>query len=260
MTPYYAKVATARQLAPRERVSTSHIIDARSAPPAAVAPPPPALQPTVVVPPPPIKKTHLLEHPLAQQALTNLRNKDTAPQQFRLTCSNLLMMLLIEATRTLPVREHTVETGTGSATGRALTRPVILLTVARHGLGLAHNMADLFPHLLVGIISMDRSLDGRAVEPRLHIANTPALGDASVILFDPVVASGGSAQAALNLVRRAGATDVTLVSFLFSLPGLSRVQSSFPTLKVWTAGIDDELDPKRGPLPGLGSFTERLYG
>jgi uracil phosphoribosyltransferase len=94
----------------------------------------------------------------------------------------------------------------------------------------------------------------------LHIANAPALADVRVILFDPVVASGGSVSQALNLLRRCGAIDVSLISFLVSLPGLSRLQSSFPDLTVWTAAIDSELDPKRGPLPGLGNFAERLYG
>jgi uracil phosphoribosyltransferase len=258
MTPYFAKMSPLRQLAARENIAAKSTSPAK---PAAATPA--AATPAVAVPappPPPVRNMHLLEHPLAQHSLTTLRNKDTPSYQYRVTCNQLLVLLLIEATRALPIRERAVETGTGAATGHALTKPVIFLTVARHGLGLAHNMADLFPNLLVGMISLDRSAEGKAVEPRLHIANAPALGDASVILFDPVVASGASAQAAITLVRRSGATDISLVSFLFSLPGLSRMQSSFPNLRVWTAGIDPELDPKRGPLPGMGNFAERLYG
>lgn len=242
MTPYFAKVTGARRSVPREL------------PPAEVS------VPRLSSNPPPVKKTHLLEHPLAQHALAILRNKDTPPHLFRLVSNQLLMLLMLEAARHVPVRRLSVQTAAGAHEGHALSKPIVVLTVARHGLGLAHNVADLFPDLLVGVISMDRGPDGKSVEPRLHIANAPALGDACVILFDPVVASGGSAHAALNLVRRSGATELSLISLLVSLPGLSRLQSSFPDLQVWTAAIDTELDAKRGPLPGLGNFAERLYG
>lgn len=208
---------------------------------------------------PAVKRLHLVEHPLAQHALTALRDKHTPPPEFRVISNQLLILLALEATRTLPVRNHAVETATGPHVGQVLTKPVVFLSITRHGLGLAHSMADIFPNLLVGAISLDRAGEGQDYEPRLHIVNAPALSDARVILFDPVVASGLSATLALNLVRRSGATDISFVSFLVSLPGLSRLQSALPDLMVWTAAIDTELDPKRGPLPGMGNFAERLY-
>jgi len=209
---------------------------------------------------PAVKKTHLLEHPLAQHAVTMLRNKLTSPAQFRTICNQLLVLLTVESARTLPTRDESIETALAPHTGQVLARPVVFLSVTRHGLGLSHAIADFIPGVLVGAVSLERAPDSHAMEPRLHLPNAPALGDVRVILFDPVVASGGSVSVALNLLRRSGATDISLLSFLVSLPGLSRIQSSFPDVTVWTAAIDSEMDPKRGPLPGLGNFAERLYG
>jgi uracil phosphoribosyltransferase len=236
--------------------------------------------------PPAARKVNVAEHPLAQHGLMALRNKHTAPAQFRQISNQLLVLLAVEATRSLPTRDELVETAHGASvttapwavppaapvreetngnrapthTGQVLARPVVFLSITRHGLGLAHNLVDFFPGVHVGAISLDRAGDGPGVESRLHLVNAPALGDARVILFDPVVATGSSASAALNLARRSGATDLTLISFLISFQGLTRLQNSVPDLTVWTAGIDSNWDSKRGALPGLGNFAERLYG
>lgn len=227
---------------------------------------PPSLPAAPVAPAPVIaaaplaKKNNVAEHPLAQHALTILRNKQTEPAQFRQISNQLLVLLALEATRNLPMRDEPVETRSNSHTGQVLAKPVIFLSVTRHGLGLAHNVADFFPGMLVGTVTLERKNENAAPEPRLHIVNAPALSDAKVILFDPVVTTGASATLALNFIRRSGATDVSLVSFLVSFAGLSRLQTALPDLTVWTAGIDHEWDSKKGPMPGLGNFAERLYG
>ena len=221
--------------------------------------PSPAPAPAVVAPPV-AKKINVSEHPFAQHALMALRNKHTEPAQFRQISNQLLVLLALEATRSLPTRDELIETHTTTHTGQVLAKPVIFLSVTRHGLGLAHGVADFFPGMLVGSITLERKGDNPGIEPRLHIVNAPALSDARVILFYPVVATGMSVTLALNFIRRSGANDITLVSFLSSLPGLSRLQTGSPDLSVWTAGIDSEWDSKRGPMPGLGNFAERLYG
>ena len=233
-------------------------ISAPAAPPAlpvekpAMPPPAPAVQA--------VKKINVAEHPLAQHALTALRNKHTQPTQFRQISNQLLVLLALEATRNLSTRDELVETHSTTHTGQTIEKPVIFLSITRHGLGLAHNVADFFPGMLVGTVTLERKGENSNVEPRLHIVNAPALSDAKVILFDPVVTTGMSATVALNFIRRSGATDVSLVSFLVSFGGLSRLQTSMPDLSIWTAGIDNEWDSKKGPMPGLGNFGERLYG
>ena len=225
--------------------------------------PPPVVSPVAAAPiaTAPVPKTiNVAEHSLARHALMLLRNKHTASAQFRQITNQLLVLLTLEATRTLPTRDELVETHSTTHTGQVLAKPVVFLSITRHGLGLAHSVANFFPELLVGTISLDRNGDNPHTEPRLHLVNAPALSDARVILFDPVVASGFSASQAINFIRRAGATDIVLLSFLSSFQGLSRLQSSSPELLVWTAGIDSDWDSKRGPMAGLGNFAERLYG
>ena len=206
------------------------------------------------------KKVTVVKHPVAQHALTALRSKLTAPHDFRTISNQLLVMLVMEATRTLPTREESVPGPADVVVGQTLAKPVVFLTIARQSLGLAHRMADFFPDLLVGSISLGHAEGGQQSVARLHLPHAPALSDARVIIFDPIVATGSSSSRAINLIRRSGASDISLVSFVISDPGLSRVQATFPDLAVWTAAIDFKLDARRGPLPGVGDFAERLYG
>jgi uracil phosphoribosyltransferase len=209
---------------------------------------------------PPPTNINVVEHPVAQHALTALRNKHTPTKQFRVFSNQLLVLLALEATRTLPTREELVETPADAHVGSALGKPVVFLSLARQGLGLAHTLADFIPGMSFGSITLDHSSNSRHHEPRLHLVNAPMLTDARVIIFDPVVGAGFSASSALHLIHASGASDISLLSFLISSPGLKRVQAAIPGLTVWTAAIEPELDPKRGPLPGLGNFAERLYG
>ena len=209
---------------------------------------------------PAVKKANVLEHPLAQHALTAMRNKHTLAQPFRDFSNQLLLFLTFEATRSLPTREETVEASVNSYHGKALAKPVVFLSVTRQAMGLAHNVVNFIPDVLVGAISISHRGGSQQPVPRLHLVNAPALSEARVILFDPVVARGFSARLALQLLRSAGASNLTLVSFILSPKGLMHLQSSIPDLTVWTAAIDSEWDSKRGPLPGLGNFAERMYG
>jgi uracil phosphoribosyltransferase len=210
--------------------------------------------------PAPARRVNVVEHPIASHALTGLRNRQTAPEQFRAFSNQLLVLLTMESTRTLPAREETVDTMVGPFGGRALGKPVVFLSLSRHGLGLVHNAASFVPGALVGMINLGPAGNSQAPDPRLHLVNAPALGGVRVILFDPVVATGLSATLSLDLLRRSGAVDISLLSFLVSGVGLERVQGASPDLAIWTAAIDTEWDSKRGPLPGLGNFGERLYG
>ncbi len=210
--------------------------------------------------PSPPRKFHIVDHPIAQHALTVLRNKHTPPDRFRWASNQLLAMLAWEATRTLPLREEAVETPHADHVGRALARPVVFLALTRHGLGLAHNIADVIPEVSVGAVSLERPHRDQPIEPRLHLISAPSLDTVRIFLFEPVVSGGLSATLALNHLRRSGATDIALLSFVVSSPGLEAVLADVPDVTVWTAAVDPEWDPKRGTIPGLGDFAGRLYG
>lgn len=201
----------------------------------------------------------VVEHPLAQHALTTLRNKHTASGPFREHSHQLLQLLMLEAMRTLPVKKEAVETNSYIHEGSIMAKPVVIFSVTRQAIGLTHRLSELIPGVQIGSISLNSTAGEEKIEPRMHIFNPPVLGDTRVILIDPIVATGLSASLALHLLRRSGASDISLVSFLLSSQGLGRIQSAFPEVPVWTAAVDDDWDAKRGPLPGIVNFAERMY-
>lgn len=209
----------------------------------------------------PASRVQIVDHPAAMHALTVLRDQQTPHYEFRRTSNQLLVLLAVEAMRSLTLRERRIETSAGSWNGGLLAKPVVFLSVTRDGLGLSHNLADCLPGLLVGGISIERTIESQVFQPRLHLASAPALSDARVILFDPVVSTGSTSGVALSLVRRLGATDISLVSFIVSSQGLLRLQADCPTLTVWTAGVDSDWDAtKRGSTQALADFGTRLFG
>lgn len=201
-----------------------------------------------------------MSHPLAAHALAVLRDRTTAAFPFRQAAQQLLMMMIYEACKAEKVRDTVVESFHGSCPGAVMVRPVLLLNVARHGLGIAHQAAELFPNLQVGSIGLEKNRDGRNVEARLHLANAPALTDATVLLFQPVISSGATGAVSLEMIQRFGAQNVFYLSFVASRQGIERLPSAHPQVRIITAGLDEEYDAKRGPLPGLGNFSARLFG
>jgi uracil phosphoribosyltransferase len=206
------------------------------------------------------RRTNVLDHPVAQHALAAMRSRHTPQNEFRDSSSQLLLHLAVEATRSLPSREESIETFAGLHSGRALARPVVFITVRRQSHGLGQVVSQIIPEVLMGTISLGHSSGSERLEPRLHMTSSPAFSDVRILLFDPVVTSGGSVCAAIDHLRRCGATDISLLSFVISGQGLARIEAALPDLTIWTAAVDRGWDKKLGPTPGLGNFSERLYG
>jgi uracil phosphoribosyltransferase len=206
------------------------------------------------------KRVNVIEHPLALSALTALRDKSTPPERFRMMSNLLLMLLTIEGMRDLPVRDRVINATDGASAGRVLGKPVLFISVNRSGLAPVHSIVDQIPNLLMGSISLERSGEKGALEPRLHFSAAPAMDNARVILFQPVVATGNSAAVALDLLRRGGASDMMLITYMVSFEGLNRVHDRFPEVPIWTGAIDSEWNSARGPMRGFGKFSERLFG
>jgi uracil phosphoribosyltransferase len=204
------------------------------------------------------KRVHLLDHPLSQHNLTVLRDKFSTAHQLRISSNQLLSALILEATRRLSTRTISYRGEHGEFQGRSVDKSVIFVSVAKHGLGLSHNVSELIPDVSVGTIAFEHSATNR-LEARLNLTRATALHDSLVILFDPSVGSGFSATAALHLLKRSGATELAVVSFVLSLPGLNRIHAALPDVNIFAAAIDEDLDPKTGPVPGIGNIAERLY-
>jgi uracil phosphoribosyltransferase len=206
------------------------------------------------------KRVNVIEHPLAMSALTSLRDKRTPPDRFR-TMSNLLLMLLtIDALRDLPTRDRVISPTAGPNSGKVEGKPVLFISVNRSGIGLVHNVVDHVPNLRAGSISFESHMEAGYMEPQLHLPSTPALDRARVILFQPVIATGHSANIALDLLTKAGSDDAVIVTYMISFEGLNRIHTRFPNVSIWAGMIDSDWNSARGPMPGFGKLSERLFG
>ena len=203
---------------------------------------------------------HVLSHPLAAHVITHLRDQTTKPATFRTLCYQLSLLLAIEATRELRTEEKTVETPLESVTGRVLAhQPLIVVPILRAGLGMVQPFLDIFPDVSVGYIGLER--DHATAVARSYYCKLPPLGPGSrVLLVDPMLATGGSAVQAITVVRGQGADNVSLLSIVSAPEGVAEVEKHFPSLPIYTAALDRELNARKYILPGLGDFGDRLYG
>ena len=200
----------------------------------------------------------VVSHPLAQHLLRELRDKDTPPASFRTAARKLASALMLDASADVPTQEVSVTTPLEETTGSSLTRPIVLVPVLRAGLGMLDGVIDLFPLVRVGYIGLER--DEATFEPNEYYSKLPRLDDAAVFVLDPMLATGGSASAALDAVKREGATWVRMVCVVAAPEGVKLLERDHPDVDVYTAAVDRELSDKAYILPGLGDFGDRLFG
>jgi uracil phosphoribosyltransferase len=200
----------------------------------------------------------VVDHPLAQHLLLELRDLRTRPAVFRAITKRLTTLLILEATRDLPATERTVETPLEPATGRSLTGPIVAVPVLRAGLGMLDAVVELFPEVRVGYLGLER--DEATFQPSEYYAKMPPMDGTPTFVLDPMLATGGSAQAALSSIKAAGATWVRMVSIVSAPEGIKAVEHAHPDVDIVTASIDRELNDHAYILPGLGDMGDRLYG
>ena len=202
---------------------------------------------------------HLVVHPIAQHALLRIRNASTPPSQFRRLAARLAVIIALEATRDLATDERTVETPLEPATGRALENDIAVVPVLRAGLSMVDAVLTLLPDARVGHVGLQRD-EATAVASRYYLKLPPIAARTTVLVVDPMLATGGSAQAAIDLVKHAGASDVRLLSIVAAPEGIAHLQSIHPDVSIFTTAVDRQLNAQKYILPGLGDFGDRLYG
>ena len=206
-----------------------------------------------------MKGVTVIAHPLVQHNLTRLRDKRTQSQEFRRLLGEIAALMLYEATRDFAVRSVSVQTPLSSAQGFRLEREVALVPVLRAGLGMLDSILQLIPHARVGFIGLRR--EETTLRAQFYHKSLPKnLGRFEVILIDPMLATGGSAVAALDLLVEQGAKRIRLVNLVAAPEGIRRVQKSYPRVPIFTAAIDRRLDEKGYIVPGLGDAGDRLFG
>jgi uracil phosphoribosyltransferase len=200
----------------------------------------------------------VISHPLAGHLLAELRDTRTAPERFRSLTKRLATVLALEATRHLPVREETVTTPVADAVARRLAGRVVAVPILRAGLGLLDPVTDLLPDVEVGYVGLER--DESTLLPTSYYLKVPDLEGATVLLLDPMLATGGSAVFAADLLKERGATDLQLVCVVAAPEGVRRMAESHPDVQVVTAALDERLNDVGYIVPGLGDFGDRLFG
>ena len=201
----------------------------------------------------------VISHPLVQHNLSRLRDKRTGPQEFRRVLSEVAALMLYEATRSFAVKPASVRTPLAPARGFQLRREVVLVPVLRAGLGMLDSILQLIPHARVGFIGLKR--EETTLRAMFYHKSLPRqLGKFEVILIDPMLATGGSAVAAMDLLSELGAQHVRLVNLVAAPEGIRRVRAHYPKLPIFTAAVDRKLDERGYIVPGLGDAGDRLFG
>jgi uracil phosphoribosyltransferase len=202
---------------------------------------------------------HLVPHPLVHDALATLRDSSTPPELFRRMAVRISLLLAAEATRDVPSAEVTVETPLGPAHARRITRDVVVVPVLRAGLGMLDAILELIPTARVGHIGLQR--DELTAVASQYYSKLPAdLSSSFVLMIDPMLATGGSAVAALDLLRSAGAHDVRMICIVAAPEGIALVEQHHPDVRIFTPVVDEGLNSHKFIVPGLGDFGDRLYG
>lgn len=207
-------------------------------------------------------KDHLtvVTHPLVQHKLTLMREKDTSTAVFRQLLREISQLLAYEVTRELPMGTRTIETPLTDMEAPVLAgRKLALISILRAGNGLLDGMLELIPSARVGFVGLYR--DHETLRPVQYYFKVPDnLGDRLVILVDPMLATGNSSAAAVDLVKQAGAREIRFLCLLAAPEGVARMKEAHPDVPIVTAALDERLNDVGYILPGLGDAGDRMFG
>ena len=201
---------------------------------------------------------HVSKHPLVADSLRGLRDVNTEPDEFRALARKVITLLLYEATADLPARRGTVRTPLADAHSIEVEKEVVAIPVLRAGLGLLAPVLDLLPRVSVGYIGLER--DEHTAVARIYYNKLPRLEGKIPLLLDPMLATGGSAAQALDMIKEAGGRETRMVCVVAAPEGVRVMQDRHPEVDVYTAALDDHLNDRAYIVPGLGDFGDRLFG
>jgi uracil phosphoribosyltransferase len=202
---------------------------------------------------------HLVQHPLVHDALATLRDESTPPEAFRRMAVRISLLLAAEATRDIATVSIEVATPLGPAEGRRIGDNVVVVPVLRAGLGMLDAVLELIPTARVGHIGLQRD-EITAVASQYYSKLPSGLNGSFVLMIDPMLATGGSAVAALDLLRARGAHHIRMICIVAAPEGIALVEAHHPDVHIYTPAIDRGLNAHKFIVPGLGDFGDRLYG
>ena len=201
---------------------------------------------------------HVSSHPVVQDCLAGLRNQQTSNEEFRSLARKVITFLLYEATQDLPRRQVTVRTPLAEAPATMVEGEVVAIPVLRAGLGLLSPVLELLPRVSVGYVGLER--DEETAVARIYYQKLPPLTGKVPLLLDPMLATGGSAVQAVDLIREAGGEGTRMICVVAAPEGVRLLGAHHPEVEVFTAALDEGLNDRAFIVPGLGDFGDRLFG
>ena len=203
---------------------------------------------------------HVLNHPLIQHKLAVLRNKNTSVKEFRELVNEISGLMCYEATRNLPTVEVEVETPVATAKCRMLAgKKLAIVPILRAGLGMVDAMVDLIPSAKIGHIGLYR--DPETHEPVEYYCKLPEdIENRQVFVVDPMLATGGSAVAAIDFLKKHGCRNIIMMNVIGCPEGIARVQEAHPDVEMYLAACDEKLNAHAYIIPGLGDAGDRIFG
>ena len=203
---------------------------------------------------------NIIDHPLIQHKLTLMRQKDTGTKDFRELLEEIAMLMAYEITRDFPLKEIEIETPVAKCKAQVLAgKKVGVVPILRAGLGMLNGVVNMIPAARVGHVGMYR--DPKTLKPVEYYCKLPSdVAERTLIVVDPMLATGGSASAALTLLKEKGAKSMILMCLVAAPEGIKVINKEHPEVPLYVAAIDEKLNDKGYIIPGLGDAGDRIFG
>jgi len=207
-----------------------------------------------------MSRVQVMEHPLIQHKLTILRDKNTGTKDFREAVNEIARLMAFEVSRDMPLQDVEIETPLVKSIQKKLAgKKVAIIPILRAGLGMVDGMLDLIPAAKVGHVGMYR--DHETLEPVEYFVKLPSdINERLLLVVDPMLATGGSAIAAIDSLKKRGASSIRFVCLVAAPEGVAALEKAHPDVEIFTAALDERLDENGYILPGLGDAGDRLFG
>lgn len=204
-------------------------------------------------------QVQVMNHPLIQHKVTLMRKKDTGSKDFRELLEEITMLMGYEITRDLPLEDITIETPLQTMTGKQISgKKLVVVPILRAGLGMVQGILNLIPTAKVGHIGLYR--DPETKKPVEYYCKMPDIDGREFIICDPMLATGGSACAAITMLKKRGIQNIKFICLVAAPEGVQALNKEHPDVKIYTAALDDHLNENCYILPGLGDAGDRIFG